>query len=122
MIHVICPACSKHGRAPDAAAGRVVKCSKCGAPVRVPNADEDTFELMSASAEPRKKSKASRRLPTSFLVCVAVLVMAWIVFLVIEAHQSRTRRLAELQQMDPEGFHRAVQKRKDLDDATRWRP
>ncbi len=41
MIHVVCPACSKRGRVPDTAAGRIVQCSQCGGPVKVRAAAAD---------------------------------------------------------------------------------
>src|SRR5438093_1205405 len=58
-IAVLCPGCSSRITAPDAAAGKTVKCPKCKAPMVIPTPEPDPgFDVVEEPAPPPKKPAA----------------------------------------------------------------
>ena len=58
-VSVVCPGCSAKLNAPDAAAGKRVKCPKCQQPIAVPAAVAD-FEVVEAEPAPPPKKPAPK--------------------------------------------------------------
>src|SRR5688572_3636665 len=54
-IAVVCGSCHSKLNAPDAAAGKSVKCPKCKAALTVPAATEPQFEVVDEPEPPKKK-------------------------------------------------------------------
>jgi hypothetical protein len=63
-IAVVCPGCNARLNAPDAAAGKTVKCPKCKEPLVIPSPEADAgFETVDEPAAPSKKPPTPVKVP-----------------------------------------------------------
>ena len=71
-IPVVCAACQTKLTAPDASAGKKVKCKNCQAVIAVPEPEESDFEFVDAAPVPAAKPVAAKHIAAKPIVAAAV--------------------------------------------------